>query len=346
MEENIAVDPDFYTMKGNLDPDDFRSETTSIASAIAKGRIENGRRYQATKEDDYWGPSDEQQFEAFEISHILFLVLDYHQPNVLFHAPIGDSPTHILDIGTGKGSWAFDVADFYPTATIRGVDLFPPPVTWMPPNCVFEVDDVLKDWTWREPFDFIHMRMMYGAFDPEGWNQVYKRAYDALAPGGWIEQVEFDIRCHSDDGTLKKDSLLAGWGDMFIRCSAQAGRSLTTQETMRGAMEKAGFVDTHEKLYRIPLGPWAKDKILKEAGQIHYAHWNAALEGWAMWLLTHFGEPVPWTKEEVHVYLAKVRLELKNPHTHGWNYGRRVWARKPTEKELMVKRGLKSEPWP
>lgn len=133
--------------------------------------------------------------------------------------------------------------------------------------------------------------------------------------------MEFDIRCHSDDGTLKEDSLLAGWGDMFISCSAQAGRSLTTQETMRGAMEKAGFVDTHEKLYRIPLGPWAKDKVLKEAGQLHYAHWNAALEGWAMWLLTHFGQPVPWTKDEVHVYLARVRLELKNPHTHGWNYG-------------------------
>lgn len=64
------------------------------------------------------------------------------------------------------------------TATIRGVDLFPPPVTWMPPNCFFEVDDVLKDWTWREPFDFIHLRMMYGAFDSEGWNQVYKRAYE------------------------------------------------------------------------------------------------------------------------------------------------------------------------
>ena len=48
----------------------------------------------------------------------------------------------------------------------------------MPPNCVFEVDDILKEWTWREPFDFIHLRMMYGAFDPEGWTQVYKQAYE------------------------------------------------------------------------------------------------------------------------------------------------------------------------
>lgn len=71
-----------------------------------------------------------------------------------------------------------DVADLYPTATVRGVDMFPPPVTWMPPNCVFEVDDILREWTWREPFDFIHLRLMYGAFDPAGWEKVYKQAYE------------------------------------------------------------------------------------------------------------------------------------------------------------------------
>jgi hypothetical protein len=133
--------------------------------------------------------------------------------------------------------------------------------------------------------------------------------------------MEFDVRVRSDDGTLKKNSLLAGWGDMFIRCSERAGRSLNTQETMRGAMEKVGFVNAHEELYKIPMGPWAKDKVLKEAGQLQYAHWSAALQGWAMWLLTKFGEPRPWTKEEVEIYLAGVRKELKDPRTHGYGYG-------------------------
>lgn len=63
-------------------------------------------------------------------------------------------------------------------ATVRGVDLFPPPVTWMPPNCVFEVDDVTKEWTWHEPFDFIHMRLMLGAFTPDEWDDVYKQCYE------------------------------------------------------------------------------------------------------------------------------------------------------------------------
>ena len=125
---------------------------------------------------------------------------------------------------------------------------------------------------------------------------------------------------YSDDGTLKEDSHLAGWGNNFIGCSERAGRSLLTQETMRGAMEKAGFVDAHEKLYKIPLGPWPKDKILKEAGQLQYLHWTAALEGWAMWLLTKHGAPSPWTKEEVQVYLAKIRAELRNPHLHAYEF--------------------------
>lgn len=144
--------------------------------------------------------------------------------------------------------------------------------------------------------------------------------YRALVPGGWIEQTEMDIRVYSDDGTLKPDSLLAGWGDIFLKCSEKGGRSLRTQETMRNAMEEAGFVDAHESLFKIPLGPWAKNKTLKEAGQLQYAHWSAAIEGWAMWLLTKFGDPEPWTPDEVQIYLAKVRAELKDPHVHRWGY--------------------------
>ncbi|CAI7564089.1 unnamed protein product [Penicillium pancosmium] len=205
-------------------------------------------------------------------------------------------------------------------ATVRGVDLFPPPVTWMPPNCVFEVDDVLREWTWRDPFDFIHIRLMYGAFPPEGWDQLYKQVYAALEPGGWIEQMEFDVRVRSDDMTLKEEHQLSKWGNIFINCAERAGRSLNIHETMRSSIEKAGFVEVHEKKSRIPLGAWPRDKVLKETGRLQYAHWNAALEGWAMWLLTHFGEPEPWTKEEVQVFLAKVRQELKDPHIHGYNW--------------------------
>lgn len=132
--------------------------------------------------------------------------------------------------------------------------------------------------------------------------------------------MEFDVRVQSDDGSLPKDSVLAGWGDNFIGCGERSGRSLKTQETMRAGLEKAGFIDVHEQLYKVPLGPWARNKLLKETGLLNYHHWKSGLEGYAIWLLTKFGAPSPWTKEEVEVYLAKVRVELKNPKYHGYGF--------------------------
>lgn len=141
-----------------------------------------------------------------------------------------------------------------------------------------------------------------------------------LAPGGWIEQIEFDVRVRSDDGSLPPDSVLAGWGDNFIGCAARAGRPLTTQETMRASIEAAGFVDVHERLYKVPMGPWAKDKLLKEVGLLNLQHWKSGLEGYAMWLLTKFGAPSPWTKDEVEVYLVNVRKELMDSRIHAYGY--------------------------
>lgn len=85
---------------------------------------------------------------------------------------------------------------------------------------------------------------------------------------------------------------------------------------MTETIRKAGFVDIHEKNYKWPLGPWPRDQKYKEAGTVNFQHWMSGLEGWCMWLLTKFGSPEPWTQEEVHVYVAKMRAELKNPRFH------------------------------
>ena len=137
-----------------------------------------------------------------------------------------------------------------------------------------------------------------------------------LKPGGWIEQVELDVRVMSDDDTLPKDSYLAGWGDNFLGCAERSGRRLDTQATMREVIDKAGFTDIQEKLYKCPIGGWPKDVVLKEAGKVNKAHWSSGLEGWAMWLLTKHSKPEPWSANEVRVYVAKVRQELQDPKLH------------------------------
>lgn len=90
---------------------------------------------------------------------------------------------------------------------------------------------------------------------------------------------------------------------------------------MRASLEKAGFVDIQEKVYKVPLGPWARDLVFKELGLLHHQHWSTGLEGYCMLLLTKFGAPTPWKPEEVQVFLAKVRAELKNHAIHGYQFG-------------------------
>ncbi|KAK5238302.1 hypothetical protein LTR96_005988 [Exophiala xenobiotica] len=205
-------------------------------------------------------------------------------------------------------------------ATVYGVDLSPPPTTWVPPNCFLQVDDILQDWTWQEKFDLAHMRLLLGAFTDAEWAEVYRKCFDGIKPGGYIEQLELDVRVMSDDGSLDPDSLLAGWGQNFLDCAQRAGRGLDTQLTMKAKIEAAGFVDVQEHLYKCPIGSWPKDKLLKDAGRINLAHWSSGLEGWAMFLLTRWGAPEPWTADEARVYVARVREELKKPRLHIWHY--------------------------
>lgn len=131
-----------------------------------------------------------------------------------------------------------------------------------------------------------------------------------LQPGGWIEQVELDVRVMSDDGSLKPDSLLAGWGQTFLDCASDAGRPLDTQTTMCDSIAAAGFTEIRQKLYKCPIGEWPKHPVYKDAGRVNAVHWKSGLEGWAMWLLTKHGRPQPWSADEVRVYVAKVRKEL------------------------------------
>ena len=164
------------------------------------------------------------------------------------------------------------------------------------------------------------MRLMLGSFTPTEWDDIYQKCFDNLESGGYIEQLEPDVRVMSDDGSLDPNSLLAGWGENFVGSSERAGRSLDTFKTMKAKIEAAGFVDVQEHLYKCPIGVWPKDKLLKDAGRINHVHWTSGLEGFAMFLLTRFGAPKPWTADGVRAYTTEVRDELKAPHLHIWHY--------------------------
>lgn len=90
------------------------------------------------------------------------------------------------------------------------------------------------------------------------------------------------FRLQSEDGTLPADSGLAKWGHLMNAAMAKTGKRLDTIDTFKGRIEAGGFTNIHEKLYKLPVGEWTRNPMLREAGRFNQKHFEEGLEGYAM----------------------------------------------------------------
>jgi SAM-dependent methyltransferase len=158
-------------------------------------------------------PSKKKEHQAkrrihrLDLHHELMLQL----LNGQFHkAPIPSTCERILDIGTGTGIWAIDMAIKFPKAEIVGTDLSPIQLEWAPENCRFEVDDAEREWVDHRSasFDFIHARNL--AQSITDWPLVMSEAFRyrelcfmplgigltifrCCKPGGYVELSELSV---------------------------------------------------------------------------------------------------------------------------------------------------------
>lgn len=130
----------------------------------------SGRRYHSYREGEYVLPNDEKEQNRLDLvgihllhsllklrltlaqfHHIFRMLLDGNLFAAPVHERLSDSNPNarrprVLDLGTGTGIWAIDVADDYPNAEVVANDLSPIQPPNVPPNLRFEVDDVESEW--------------------------------------------------------------------------------------------------------------------------------------------------------------------------------------------------------
>lgn len=186
-------------------------------------------------------------------------------------------------MGTGTGAWALDYADLHPEATVIGTDLSPIQPSFVPPNLHFEIDDCCDEWLYKRPFDFIHVRGLFGSVSD--WDRFYDQALQNLKPGGYLEQVEWSVAVDSDDGSAN-DTTIAAAGQVSLQSCDKFGKSARTVDEMEQNMVNAGFTDVTVHSFKIPIGPWPKDKRLKTLGRYQRLVWEESLEMWVMFLWT------------------------------------------------------------
>jgi trans-aconitate methyltransferase len=131
----------------------------------------------------------------------------------LHSAPLS-SPKELLDLGTGSGNWALEMADKYESATVIGVEIAPVQPSWSPPNCFFEVLDIEDEWLLKKSYDFIHARELLLSI--RDFPRLFAQAYDHLKPGGYFEMSSSIAAPQSDDGSLSPDASLLATSKLFF----------------------------------------------------------------------------------------------------------------------------------
>lgn len=315
---NSANEPPFNTET------DTESSNYSLSSSVIDYQYENGRRYHAYREGEYFMPNDKREQERLNLHHhICRLTID----DALFRAPIDPKNAQILDLGTGTGIWAIEMADEYPNAIVKGIDLSPIQPTWVPPNCFFKVDDFESPWHFSHKFDFIYARNLAGSV--RDFPALYQSIIANLNPGGWVEVVDFAGDWFSDDDPdMEKTPNIRQWARLQNQASDNFGKKLDVAHLHKQQLIKTGFQNVREEVYQVPVSPWPEDWKLKEIG--HHQQANA-LEAMESMSLAHFTRVLGWKELEVQVFFAGVRGELLDQSAHVYSKWYFVYGQKPTE---------------
>lgn len=178
----------------------------------------------------------------------------------------------IFDVGTGTGIWPIEMGDKYETAHITGVDVSPIQPLWVPPNVMFEIDDITQPWErTTDSMDFIHVRNMVGSI--RDWKALFAEALVHLKPGGQIEVTDIRTNFECIDGTFEeRGKACKQWADTFHEISGGMGMDFDPTPKVPGMLEEVGFEDVHMESRIIPVGPWPKNKALKTLGSYYLSH--------------------------------------------------------------------------
>ncbi|KAF2488589.1 S-adenosyl-L-methionine-dependent methyltransferase, partial [Lophium mytilinum] len=272
--------------------------TRTLQSIDLTTITENDRTY---PDEHYYMPCDAVEQDRLSILHRVYLAA---LGDKLTTAPITAATTRMLDVGTGPGDWAVGISERFPYAEVVGIDL-----------TIWDVEAVEAErqgghepqpphpgWNFTEPFDYIHIRGLKGAF--ASWPALYAEAYTSLAPGGWIEVVDYSFAPPDTPDILNRPSgPTSGDSPAFTHlfestrlASLRAGLNLGTAHLSTSLLTDAGFVDVRATQVNVPVGTWPSDARQKALGKLFVVCLMEGFESVCLRLLTRYAG---WGKEEV-----------------------------------------------
>jgi hypothetical protein len=151
----------------------------------------------------------------------------------------------------------------------------------------------------------VHIRNLHGSIGD--WLALYRQCYRHTRPGGWIEDLEFDITTKSDK--IGPDHIYNQWNALFQKAGEKMGRTFEIARQLKQSITEAGYVDVVERKWKVPIGGWSSDPKLKRVGLFTLMFLEESLEGFALYMLK---EVMGWEYTEIQVLVGKMRQGLRD----------------------------------
>ncbi|KAI0160888.1 S-adenosyl-L-methionine-dependent methyltransferase [Hypoxylon sp. FL1284] len=269
--------------------------------------------------EKYYIPIDNAEFSRLDKQHV---VLTRLLDGDLFKAPIKD-PKRVLDVGTGTGIWAAEVAKKHPDAEVLGIDLGKPTPPEVPPNCKWEEKDFTGPWNFTTKFDLVHCRLLFSAIhDPR---QLLQRIYDSLAPGGYLEYHDSYGMLLDFDGTASGTDVEQLFFNSVLGVTALGNTTIISMPLYKQWMTEIGFEDVVEIHRALPLNGWAEGPY-KAIGEMWMKNAEALVGG----PFTHFfTKGLGWSPEKAADAIQKALVQLPDTSIHSYFPFFVVYGRKP-----------------
>ena len=202
-----------------------------------------------TMSNSYLIPNDLHESQRLDFQH--FIMREAFKGNSI--API-NHPLHILDVATGTGRWAIELARAFPDAEVVGVDMAPPAVAYAEPdqpppaNYRFQLANILDGLPFPDgTFDYVHMRFVGIGIPIARWPEVITDLIRVTAPGGWVELME---ALPMEGGGPALDEILAKLMEI-----SRARGMVAVQEAQFGAwLRDGGLTEVSTRMERLPFG--------------------------------------------------------------------------------------------
>jgi SAM-dependent methyltransferase len=162
--------------------------------------IQDTRHY--LENSTYQLPKDAEEDTRLNFQHYALT----HALGNHYVAPISPPLYTILDVGTGTGIWAREIARLFPAAFVVGIDLaatsFKQPTQ---ENCLLRTGNVLTGLPFPDAFfSFTHQRLLVAGITAQKWPGVIHELVRVTRSGGWIELVEIDNRLQNEGPATAK----------------------------------------------------------------------------------------------------------------------------------------------